>query len=113
MTQPAPENPQPNVAPGNGQVAPSNLPEIDYDKLAQSLKSVLPQSTPAPAPVAPSNNSGFATKEEIDALPEKMVNAFREAFTLASPPAAEPPKEEEAPKEPGKKSSLSEWWFGK
>lgn len=106
MTDPAPET----VAPGNGPVAGGNLPEIDYDKLAQSLKSVLPQSPAVPAPVAPSNN-GYATKEEIDALPEKMVNAFREAFTPAAPPATEQPPPAEEPKTPGKRT-FSEWWGG-
>jgi hypothetical protein len=105
MTEQTPENPTQEVAKGN-------VPEIDYDKLAASLKNVLPQA-PAPVqqPVA-SGNSDFATRAEIDALPEKMVNAFREAFTPAKAPEEEAPKEEApATKEPGSKSFV-ERWFG-
>jgi len=110
MTQQVPEKPAENVAPSNG-------PAIDYDKLssslAESLKGILPQQAP-PAqtpPVANGNNADLQVA--IDALPEKIVNGIREAFAPAEPPKEEPPKEEATPKEPGKSSSFHEWWFGK
>lgn len=112
MTQNAPENPPQNVA-------PSNVPEIDYDKLSTSVAEKLKgltQSAPAPQN-PPSNDAGGnnSLQTSIDALPEKIVNGIREAFQTpkpeATPPANEPPKEEHP--EPGKPRSFADWWIGK
>lgn len=107
MTQPAGENPAENVAPSNG-------PAIDYDKLSatltESLKGIFPQAPAQPAPVASGNDADL--RVAIDALPEKIVNGIREAFAPATPPAAEEPsKEKEEVKQPGKRT-FAEFWGG-
>lgn len=63
-------------------------------------------------------------RESLDALPERLVNAIREALPQqpaqpaqsqsqqAAETKKEPETKKEAPTVPGKKT-FAEWWFGK
>lgn len=71
-------------------------------------------ATPPPAhSVGPSRTDLLST---IDAMPDKIVDAIREAFpaqqTNAPTETPAPASETPAEQAPGKKGSFAEWWFG-
>lgn len=85
-------------------------------------------STPAPAPTQPTpaqqNDPSFREMmAAVNALPEKLVDSFREAFQSQAPKETTAPAKTESTQqatsetstqtvEPGKKRSLAHWWFG-
>lgn len=73
-------------------------------------------STPAPTPSAPSVGLDFAGLfERLDALPEKILNAWREGSQPAEPPKVETPKQEpvkaEADPKPAEGDKKQHIWF--
>lgn len=103
----------------------SNTPS-EPDKTAET-----PAATTAPpaAPPAASHStpdwSGLTTAvDKLSALPDRFINAFREANVPAKPVEPTPPADEnkadsaevksetKTEPEPAKSKSFSSWWFG-
>lgn len=104
------------IPPANTETPPANPP----------APPVTPPTPPAQPPANPAANGEPSFREvmaNLNSMPEKLVDAMREAFQQNAPKAPETPKEtktetakaETPPAEtkvtPGKKS-FSAWWFG-
>ncbi len=103
-TETPPESPPATSQPSS---QPSTNPETQSPAPPPSTSSPAPSGTPTPATSRNDNGDVIAA---INAMPERITNALREALQPAKP-AETPPPATSTPNEPGKPKSFSEWWF--
>lgn len=111
--------------PNETQATPPETPVTNPAPVAQPPAQTTPPPVSVPAPQTP---QFFQTLgQSLEALPERVANAVREAaISLPQPPATQQPNTPQQPStspattpatsqtpvQPPKRKSVADWWFG-